>query len=150
MPQSLVKNDLHIIFSTKDRVSFLIPEVRVALGAYLAAVLKDLNCPAILVNCVADHVHILCSLSKNVALSHVLEKIKVGSSKWIKTQPGIPGNFHWQAGYGAFSVSPSRLEQVRRYIEKQEAHHRRVSFQEEYRRFLDRYGIAYDERYVWA
>lgn len=100
-------------------------------------------------NCLADHVHILCILSKNHALAKVMEEIKKGTSKWLKTQSSSLGTFHWQNGYGAFSVSQSSIAAVREYIAGQEEHHRKVTFQEEFRAFLRKYRVEYDERYVW-
>jgi REP element-mobilizing transposase RayT len=149
MPQSLAKNLLHITFSTKGRRAFIVPEVREALKAYLIGTLGNLNSPSIETNCVADHVHILCVLSKTLALSALLEEVKKSSSKWIKTQSPQLHDFYWQGGYGAFSVSESNVPAVRAYIRKQEAHHRTMTFQEEFRALLRKHGIEFDERYVW-
>jgi len=149
MPQSLAKILVHIIFSTKGRTPVIAPEVRPELNAYVVGILRQLECPSILVNSVADHVHILCRLSKTLALAKAVEEVKKGSSKWLKTKAAGLRNFHWQNGYGAFSVSPSNVEDVRQYIANQEEHHRRVTFEEEFRAFLDRHGVVYDERYVW-
>ena len=149
MPQSLAKILVHIIFSTKGRTPVIAPEVRTELNAYVVGILRQLECPSILVNSVADHVHILCRLSRTLALAKAIEQVKKGSSKWIKTKAAALRNFHWQNGYGAFSVSQSSVDEVRRYIANQEEHHRRVTFEEEFRAFLDRHGVAYDERYVW-
>jgi len=148
MPQSLANLLSHLIFSTKNREAFLREkDLRQRTYAYLAAVLKDLHSPALIVGGVEDHLHILCQLSRTSALSDVIEHLKVSSSKWLKTQ-GI-ARFGWQRGYGAFSISQSQVAGVIAYIEKQEEHHRRMTFQEEYRLFLKRYCVAYDERYVW-
>src|SRR4029077_14903242 len=114
---------------------------------YLAAVLKDLRCPALIVGGVADHVHILCQLAKAHSVSVVMERLKASSSKWLKTQ-GVR-TFGWQRGYGAFSVSQSNVASVVSYIEKQEEHQRTVTFEEESRLFLKRYRVTFDERYVW-
>lgn len=103
----------------------------------------------ITVGAVADHVHILYSQSKNVALADLVEEVKKSSSKWIKTEGAEFSGFHWQAGYGAFSVSASRIPAVQRYIQNQAAHHHKATFQEEFRRFLKEYEIEYDERHVW-
>ena len=149
MPQSLAKILVHIIFSTKGRTPVIAPEVRPELNAYVVGILRQLECPSILVNSVADHVHILCRLSKTLALAKAVEEVKKGSSKWLKTKAAGLRNFHWQNGYGAFSVSQSSVDEVRGYIADQEEHHRRVTFEEEFRAFLDRHGVAYDERYVW-
>jgi REP element-mobilizing transposase RayT len=99
---------------------------------------------------VEDHVHALFALSKNHPLKKIVEEVKKGSSKWMKTNDGT-GNtdFRWQAGYAAFSVSQSNVPQVRNYIENQAEHYLRLSFQDELRQLFDRHGIEYDERYVW-
>ena len=115
--------------------------------AYLAETLKDLKTPALIVGGVADHVHILSQLSRTHTIAEIIELVKTSSSKWIKSQ-GLP-SFSWQRGYGAFSVSASAVESVIFYIQNQEEHHRRMTFQDEYRLFLKRYGIAFDDRYVW-
>jgi REP element-mobilizing transposase RayT len=149
MAQSLAKILVHLIFSTKNRQGLIIPDVREELWAYLVGTLRNLESPSLLINGVEDHVHILFSLSRNYAVKTIVEELKKSSSKWIKTKgPGFHG-FAWQNGYGAFSVSQSAVESTRRYIALQEEHHRRMTFQEEFRRFLARYEVAYDERYVW-
>lgn len=117
--------------------------------AYLATVLKNQDSPAVKVGGTSDHVHCLFRLSKNCSLAKVVEKIKTSSSKWVKTQGGALANFHWQSGYGGFSVRPADVEEVAEYIGQQEAHHRAVSFQEEYRKLLESHGIEFDERYLW-
>jgi putative transposase len=126
MPQSLARNLIHLIYSTKNRDPSLSDELRSKLDAYKAGILKTWGSPAIAIGGVADHVHVLCVLSKNHSLAKIVEEIKKGTSKWLKTQ-GLR-EFHWQAGYGAFSVSESNSWQVARYIERQEMHHRKVSF----------------------
>jgi REP element-mobilizing transposase RayT len=149
MSQSLVKNLIHLIFSTKNRAPLLAPEIRPEMNSYLAGILRQWHSPAVLVGSVADHVHILFSLSKNQALCKIIEEVKRGSSKWIKTKGEAFADFFWQGGYGAFSVSPSNAPAVRRYIENQDQHHRKVTFQDEFRAFLKRHDVEYDERYVW-
>jgi putative transposase len=149
MPQSLAHNPIHLIFSTKHRAPFLTPAIRPEVNAYLAAILRQWESPAIVVNSVEDHAHLLFCLSKNHALCRIVEEVKKGSSKWIKTKCAAFADFFWQNGYGAFSVSQSSAPSVRRYIERQEEHHRRVTFQDEFRAFLKRHGVEYDERYVW-
>ena len=148
MPQSLAKILVHIVFSTKFRTPVLNADVGRELHAYLAGILKQCNSPAIRIGGTADHVHILCNLSRTLALANVVEEIKTGSSKWLKTKGPEFRTFHWQNGYGAFSVSQSAVDAVVRYIDNQEDH-RRQSFQDEYRALLERYQVAYDERYVW-
>ena len=150
MAQSLAKLITHIIFSTKDRRATITPDVRGRLNAYLTGILKNVDSPSIQVNCVADHAHMLFTLSKNRALADVVEEVKKASSKWIKTQGVAFRTFYWQAGYGAFSVSPSNVQAVRGYIVRQEQHHRKVTFRDELVGFLKRHGIDYDERYIWT
>ena len=149
MAQSLSQILIHVIFSTKDRYPYLQPEIRAELHAYAASVLNNMGSPAILINSVDDHVHILLRLSKNHATCDVIGEVKSSTSKWLKTKGGHLVKFGWQNGYGAFSVSPSNVDAARRYIEDQETHHRTASFQEEFRDFLRKYSVEFDERYVW-
>lgn len=149
MPQSLSSLHIHLIFSTKNRQPFLTDSIRDALHAYMAATLSNIGCPPMLINSVEDHVHILFDLSRTVAVSKVVEEIKKATSKWIKTQGPEFAGFAWQAGYGAFAVSESKVDVIRKYIEGQKEHHRKRTFQEEFRQFLQRHGITFDEQYVW-
>jgi REP element-mobilizing transposase RayT len=149
MSQSLARLHVHLVFSTKRRVPFLSDAVRESLHRYIAVVLQDLGCPATLINSVEDHVHVLFELSRTLAVSAVVEAVKRSSSKWIKTPGAEFAEFAWQAGYGAFAVSESNVMSVREYIVGQREHHRKRTFQDEHRAFLDRHGIAFDERYVW-
>jgi putative transposase len=149
MPQSLSRILVHLIFSTKDRVPALTPAIRVELHPYLAVVLRDNDCPSLQVGGVEDHVHLFFGLSRTLTMAKVVEIVKTSSSKWIKTKGPEFASFHLQAGYGVFSVSQSDAETVVDYILTQEKHHQRVTFQDEYRKFLERYQVPYDERYVW-
>lgn len=149
MPQSLANLYIHLIFSTKDRRPLLSEKVRLDLHAYMATILANLHSPAIIINSVEDHVHLLFKMSRTVALAKIVEDVKKSSSKWIKTKDPDLSQFAWQAGYGGFSVSESNAGQVAHYIRKQEEHHRVKTFQEEYREFLEKNGISYDEKYVW-
>jgi len=149
MPQSLAKLHVHLVFSTKQREPLLLQPFRERVHSYLAVVLNNLDSPAKIIGGTSDHVHILFRMSKNHALAHIVEAIKVSSSKWIKTQNPALHAFRWQNGYGGFSVSPSQADAAVEYIDHQEEHRRVVGFQEEYRRFLQTYGVEFDERYVW-
>jgi len=149
MSQSLSKIYVHLIFSTKGREPFLPAAVRPRVHAYLATVLKNFDSSAVKIGGTSDHVHILFRLSRNRSLAETVDEIKTSSSKWIKTLGRPLTTFHWQNGYGAFSVDPSEVEEVARYVSRQEEHHRMVTFQEEYRNFLERYGVEFDEKYVW-
>jgi REP element-mobilizing transposase RayT len=149
MPQSLSKVILHIIFSTKDRERWLDSGVRPRMHAYLATVCRGLGAELIRVGGVADHVHIVTTLPRTVSQAQLIEQIKKGSSKWIKTVDGRYRGFFWQRGYGAFSVSASQLDAVLQYVDAQQGHHRTRTFQEEYRELLHKHGLDVDERYVW-
>src|SRR5688572_884172 len=117
MPQSLSNVLLHIVFSTKLRKPYLkSAEIRQELFAYMATVLQEIECPALLINGVEDHIHILNCLSRNLAVKSMIEQIKTVTSKWIKGK-GLPyRSFYWQAGYGVFSVSESKKDDVLEYI----------------------------------
>jgi putative transposase len=149
MSQSLVKNLVHLVYSTKHREPWLPNEHRDALFAYQAGIFKEWESPALIIGGVEDHVHALFALSKNHALKKVVEEIKKGSSQWMKSDGPHNPLFAWQAGYAAFSVSQSNLEVVTRYLPTQEAHHQRESFQDELRALFKKHGIEFDERYVW-
>jgi putative transposase len=149
MPQSLSYLLTHIVFSTKDRAPVLDVTVRPALHAYLATVARNVDCECFRVGGVADHVHLAVRLSRTVTMAQLIEELKTSSSKWLKTQSPALAAFAWQRGYGAFSVGPSDLNTLLHYIDTQEEHHKTRTFQDEYRAFLKKYGIEYDERYVW-
>ena len=149
MAQSLARIIIHVIFSTKNRKPMIAPAIRDELNAYLAGVLKHYGCSPIEINCPPDHAHILCCLSKNHALAEIIEEVKKGSSRWVKTKSPLLSDFYWQGGYASSSVSQSNVEVVRRYIRSQDSHHHRTTFEDELRAFLRRHQIAYDERYVW-
>jgi putative transposase len=149
MPQSLSSVLVHIIFATKNREPFITAEIEPQLHAYLAAVLRECDSPALLINGTRDHVHILCSVSRKTALADLVEEAKKRSSKWMKMKGSAYRNFRWQAGYGAFSIGRSNVEALKKYIAGQKEHHRRRTFEDEYRAFLEKYGVDFDERYVW-
>ena len=149
MPQSLGNILVHIVFSTKDRFPFLETTIRPSLHAYLATVARNAGCECPRVGGVADHVHLAIQLSRTITVAALVEEIKTSSSKWLKTQGSGLGRFAWQRGYGVFSVGPSDLQALLDYIDRQEEHHSRHTFQEEYRAFLTKYEVPYDERYVW-
>lgn len=149
MGQSLVKNYIHIVFSTKHRESLIHQPVEAELHRYLGSICNKLDCPVIKVGGYTDHIHILCMLSKKITLVKLMEELKSHSSKWIKTKGSEYSNFYWQDGYGAFSVNPSEVAIVVNYIANQKEHHRKKTFQNEYRAFLKKYEVEFDERYVW-
>ncbi len=150
MSQSLVKNLVHLVYSTKGRRSWIPESCQSVLWAYQAGIFRQWDSPAIVIGGIDDHVHALFCLSKNHALKKIVEEVKKGSSKWMKTDEGSGNqNFLWQGGYGAFSVSQSNEPEVRAYIDNQRKHHSRMTFQEELRSLFRKHGIGFDERYLW-
>jgi REP element-mobilizing transposase RayT len=149
MPQSLSQVYVHLVFSTKDRDPCLTLDIQQRLFPYLAGALNKQECPAVKIGGHCDHVHLLYRLSKNKIPCKVIGEVKSRSSKWLKESHPALSHFAWQNGYGLFSIGASQVDEVTRYIANQAEHHRRTTFQEEFRRFLDRYGVDYDERYVW-
>jgi len=149
MPQSLSKVILHVIFGTSGREPWLDREVRPRMHAYIATICRDLGAEFVRVGGVADHVHIVTTLPRTASQAQFIEQIKKASSKWVKALNARYRGFFWQRGYGTFSLSPSQLDAVLRYVEEQPAHHRTLTFQEEYRKLLSKHGMQFDERYVW-
>jgi REP element-mobilizing transposase RayT len=149
MPQSLALVIVHVIFSTKDRRLVLDLPVRHDLHAYLATTARNAGCECYCVGGVADHVHLAVRLSRTLTVAKLVEELKTSTSRWLKTQSPKLAGFAWQGGYGAFSVGPSDLPALRQYIEGQEEHHKKHSFQDEFRALLKKYGVDHDERYMW-
>ncbi len=149
MGQSLIKNYVHIVFSTKHRENIIYPPFENELHSYLGGICNNLECTPIKIGGYTDHIHLLCLLSKKIALMKLMEELKSHSSKWMKTKDISLQNFYWQDGYGAFSVNPSEIEIVIEYINNQHEHHHTRTFQDEYRAFLKKYKVEYDERFVW-
>jgi REP element-mobilizing transposase RayT len=150
MPQSLANVWIHAVFSTKNRRPFLKPaELRDRMHRYLAGISAKLECPAKIVGGTDDHVHILACQSRTVSIADWVKEIKRASSLWAKTECDEWQSFQWQLGYGVFSVSQSLSHRAYEYIAAQEEHHRKLSFQDEMRKILQRHGIAFDEQYVW-
>lgn len=149
MPQSLSHVVVHVVFSTKDRFPCLGASIRPGLHAYLATVARNAGCDCDRAGGVSDHVHLAIRLSRTITIAQLVETLKTSSSKWVKTQTKELGGFSWQRGYGCFSVGPADLKALCAYIDRQEEHHRSRTFQEEFRSFLEKYGVAYEEAYVW-
>lgn len=149
MPQSLAKIYIHLVFSTKNRERTLPDEIRADLHAYMGGILNGLGCSPIEINTEPDHAHLLFVMTRTETLGNVVGQLKKSANDWLRARGPQFTNFYWQGGYGAFSVSQSAVEEVREYIRTQREHHQRVSFQDEFRAFLKRYEIEFDERYVW-
>ena len=149
MGQSLVRNYIHIVFSTKYREALIYPPHEEELHRYMGGICNSLECTPIKIGGYTDHIHILCILSKKIALIDLVEEIKRTSSKIMKTKGSHLSHFYWQNGYGAFSVNPAQVATVAAYIANQHEHHSKKTFQDEYRSFLKKYNVDFDERYVW-
>jgi putative transposase len=148
MPSTYLSLHYHLIFSTKERRQFIVPSWRDRMHAYLGGAVRTLGGVPETVGGTADHVHMLVGLRATHCLADVLREMKRSSSQWVHETMNL-AEFSWQEGYGAFTVSASRVTSVRQYILKQEEHHRKRTFQEEYIEFLQQSGVEYDERYLW-
>jgi len=150
MPQSLSCVHIHLVFSTKAREPFLRnADLRNEMHAYLGGVSKKLDCAPVIIGGVEDHVHLLCRLSRTLSQADWVKELKRVSSLWVKQREPALAAFAWQGGYGAFSVSASAMDKTRAYISGQEEHHKQQTFQDEYRAFLRRHTMEWDERFVW-
>ena len=149
MSQAFVKNYVHLIFSTKHRSPIIHPPFANELYAYLGGVCNNLGCHSVNVGGYTDHVHVLCMISQKIALMKLVQDLKSNSSSWMKTKDESVNNFYWQDGYGAFSVNPLEVDVVIKYITTQHDHHQKFTFQDEYRAFLKKYRVNFDERYLW-
>ena len=150
MSQSLSRVYIHLTFGTKHRYPFIKTPIGEKLHPYISGIMKNMESPALVINSVPDHIHILFRQSKNYALSKIVEEIKKSSSRWIKSLDGGSSKFAWQDGYGAFSISSSAVENVRTYIENQQEHHRKRSFRQEVEEFLKQYDVEeYNPDYFW-
>lgn len=149
MPQSLSKVYVHLTFSTKNHQPLILKDVQDRLFQYLGGICAGLECTPVQIGGYKDHVHILCLLSRKIAQMKLVEEVKKQSSKWIKSIDDRCSNFYWQDGYGIFSVNPKEKDVVVEYIKNQEEHHKTKTFQDEFRAFLKKYNVDYDERYVW-
>lgn len=149
MPQSLSNVYVHITFSTKNRYPFIDTTIRDRLWNYLGGICKGMECYPIQVGGYYDHVHILCHLSRKISQAKLIEEIKKTSSRWIKTIAPRYSKFYWQDGYGIFSVNPSQIGVVVKYIKNQEKHHQNRTFKEEFIAFLRKYNMDHDVRYLF-
>jgi REP element-mobilizing transposase RayT len=148
MAQTLVSLYIHVIFSTKNRSALIKAEIEKELFAYIGGIIKNNNSRLIAANGTGNHVHLLISMGKMINLSELVGDVKRDSSKWLKTK-GYR-RFQWQDGYGGFSVGQNQIEDVKKYIVHQKEHHAKKSFEDEYRQFLVKYGIDFDENFVWG
>ena len=150
MAQSLSKLYVHLIFRIKNTSVKIKKEDSEELYAYIGAIIKDNESIPILINGTENHLHILCIMSKNISLAKLTEEIKRHSSRWIKTKENYYKLFAWQGGYAGFSVSQSLHDKTKKYIQNQDEHHKKLSFENELILFLKEYGIEYNEQYLWT
>jgi REP element-mobilizing transposase RayT len=149
MPHSYLSNLVHYIFSTKERFPFIDQGLESRLWPYMGGIARENGMKALAVGGTTDHVHTLLSLPATLSVAKAIQLIKGGSSKWVHDELPRYRKFAWQDGYGAFSVGASQVKSVITYIDGQREHHRKKTFEEEFLEFLDRYGVAYDRRYVF-
>jgi putative transposase len=149
MSQSLADMILHIVFSTKERTPWIQAEIESEFYAYICATCRNLNCPVIQINGMADHIHVLLLLGRTITVSKLISEIKSSSSRWIKAKHSQYHDFTWQGGYGVFSVSRSNIDGVIKYIGLQKVHHKNVTFKDELLAMLKRAQLTFDEKYLW-
>lgn len=149
MPQSLANILVHLVFSTKDRNSWISDVWRDDLHGYIGGIIRRHGSDLLAAGSVEDHIHLLFPLPRTVSVAELVKEIKSGSTRWVHDSSLRPAEFHWQSGYGVFSIGPSHKEELCHYIANQREHHTKTTFQDEYRKLLAKYGIAHDERYVW-
>ena len=149
MPQSFVSLHMHVVFSTKNRAPMIANDLQPRLLEYIGGILRGCDSALIAAGGMPDHIHLLCSLGKQSSIAEIVRTVKCNSSKWVHETFEQQRQFAWQRGYGAFAVSYSNIEEVRRYLANQADHHARRSFKDEMRALLERHNIEYDERYLW-
>lgn len=150
MAQSLSQLYVHIVFHIKTTSPIILQETNGELYAYIGGVINNLECRPIKIGGYSDHLHILCTLSKNISLAKLVEEIKRNSSRWIKTKSPHYRNFAWQNGYGGFSVSPIHCDNLKHYIEHQFEHHSNIKFEDEYAQLLRKYDVEYNPKYIFT
>ena len=150
MAQTHVSLLVHVVFSTKNRLPLISAEIERELFAYIGGIIRTFDSKLLCANDTSNHIHLLISLSKNILIPKLIGDVKRSSSKWIKTKSELLQKFQWQDGYSAFSVGHTQIEMVTKYVENQKAHHEKTVFEDEMRGFYRKYGISFDERYVWG
>ena len=150
MPHTFACLLVHVVFSSKDRVRDLSPELASRLFPYMGGIVRELKGAPLIINGPADHVHLLLSIPATASIAALLRVLKTNSSRWVHEQFLARKRFAWQAGYGAFTVSGSKSDDVRSYVASQEARHRRVSFQEEFLTLLKKHGLEHDAADIWG
>lgn len=150
MASTLTNLIYHVVFSTKGREPMIVPLIREELYRYIGGIVKNEGGILLQIGGMPDHLHLVIKLKPTHELSKIMQKVKGNTSKWINTQGELKDRFSWQDGYGAFSVSESQVSAVVRYVKGQEAHHRKLSFKDEFTQILERHQVEYEERYLWT
>jgi putative transposase len=150
MADTLTNLLFHIVFSTKDREPLIRPAFRDELQKYIAGIVRNEGGVLLGVGGMPDHLHLVTKFKSDRSVAEMVRLIKANSSKWVNEEHGAAGRFAWQNGYGAFTVSQSQLDALLNYVANQESHHRVRSFQDEYREFLIKHGVEFDEKYLWG
>lgn len=150
MPHSYSSLPVHVVFGTKDRARYLDPVLRPQLFAYMGGIVRELHGAARIINRIDDHAHALLSLPADLSVSECLRVVKTNSSRWVHEKFPDREKFGWQTWFGAFAVSASNESAVVQYIQDQEQHHRKMTFEEEFKVLLQKHGIAFDPRYLWT
>jgi putative transposase len=149
MPQSLSSILIHLVFSTKNRQPLITQTIESELFKYLGGIFRNCECPCLLIGGDKDHIHTLFALSRNCSIAELVKEVKSSSSKWIKGKGDEFQHFHWQTGYGAFSIGQSGVDDLKHYIANQKEHHHLSSFEDEFRLLCRKYKVEIDERFVW-
>ncbi len=150
MPRSYTNLIYHIVFSTKDRLPLITVDREERLYDYIGGIIRGLGGISLGINGVEDHAHILAKLRPDKSVSDVLRDLKSNASGWMHNVFPDAKDFSWQNGYGAFSVGPTEIERVKRYIANQKIHHGKQSFEEEFVELLKVHEIEFDRRYLWT
>lgn len=140
---------MHFVFSTKNRIPLIDDTINERLYAYIGGIIREIGGTLVEINAMPEHIHFYAYVPKTISVAKFMEIVKANSSKWVHDTFPHKNNFGWQDGYGAFSVSKSSEDAIIQYIRSQQEHHRKKSFQEEFIDFLNKYGIEYDENYMW-
>jgi putative transposase len=148
MPHTYTNLLYHIVFSTKDRFPFINPTIKPRLYEYTGGAIRGIGGICLEIGGIEDHVHMLVKLKPTLPVSEFLRELKPNVTNWARRE--LVPKFEWQNGYGAFSVGESQVASVRGYIQNQVEHHKKVSFEEEFKALLIAAGMEFDERYLWS
>jgi putative transposase len=149
MPNTYSQVHIHFVFAVKYREGLISPEWKERLHQYIAVIFRDDKHKVLQINSMSDHIHILIGMRTHQSISVLIQKVKSETTKWVHAER-LCSRFAWQEGYGAFSYAKSQLPSVIRYIQNQEVHHRKKTFLDEYRHFLNVFEVEWEEGYIFA